>query len=108
MSYNYDASQVGVPYVRASRVLIDYLDNGRLPVAVIEQALVVKLADGNIRELEKINSIKVDLDFAGHGTDPVALVNPSNGAPLGANTNLNTIMVQMLAFIRAKQVELNP
>jgi hypothetical protein len=104
MSMNYDASQVGVPYVRASRILISYPDNNQLPTAVIEQALCVKLADGNVRELEDIKAINVTLDFQSHGSDPIPLVNPTTGAALGADTSLNSVMVQILAVVRAQQV----
>ena len=105
---NYDASQVGVPYVRASRVLIDYPDKNATPRAVIEQVLVVKLADGTIRELEDLNSISITMDLVAHGSDPIPLVSPVNGATLGANTTLNTVMVQILAVIRASQLVQNP
>lgn len=108
MSYNYDASQVGVPYVRASRILIGYPDNNRIPSADIEQTLVVKLADGTIRELEKLPSLNVPLDMLNHGADAIPMVNPADGSPLGANTNLNTAMVHVLAVVRAAQLAQNP
>lgn len=108
MATNYDASQVGVPYVRAGRVLIDYPDKNATPRAVVEQVLVVKLADGTIRELEDLNSLNITMDLVNHGTDPIPLVSPTTGAALGANTNLNTVMVQILAVIRANQIVMNP
>ncbi len=101
---NYDASQVGVPFVRAYRVDISYPDNGVLPSVVIEQALAVKLADGTVRRLENLNPINISIDLANDGNDPIPLVNPENGAALGANTSLNQTFLAILAVIRSKQL----
>lgn len=105
---NYDASKVGVPYTRASRILISYPDNNALPTAVIEQALVVLLADGSVRKIQDQPSLTITLDLKNQGTTPIPLVNPADGASLGANTDLNTVMVQILAVLRANQILLNP
>lgn len=105
MSTNYDPSQIGVPYVRVGRLTIDWPDSvqGAVPTAKIEQTLAVKLADGSIRTLEKMPDVSVQLDFA-KGNDPIPLINPENGVPLGADTCLNQAMLTVLAVIRQHQI----
>lgn len=103
MSANYDSSQVGVPYVRAQRVEIFWPDAGRKPHAVINQSLAVKLADGTVRQLENMAALEVVLDFD-HATDPIPLVNPETGLPLGQNTTLQMAMLNVLAVVREKQI----
>jgi hypothetical protein len=108
MSTNYDSSQVGVPYVRANKITILYPDNGAVPSAQIEQALAVKLLDGTTREIEKLQVLNIEINLDAHGTEAIPLVNPTTGGPLGINTNLNTVMVQILAVVRKHQLEINP
>lgn len=105
---NYDSSQIGVPYVRADKITINWPDHSGTPSATVEQSEAVKLADGSVRNLGVIQSLVVTLDFAAHGSDAIALVNPTTGAPLGQNTNLNMVMLQILAAIRVYQLALNP
>lgn len=101
---NYDASQVGVPYVRAYNIRIAYPDNGAMPSVVIEQGFAVKLADGTVRKLEDIAPINISIDLLNDGDKPIPLVNPENGAPLGADTSLNQTFLAILAVVRAKQL----
>lgn len=103
---NYDPSQVGVPYVRVSRLVIEWPDSAEspMPTAVMEQTLAVKLADGSIRTLEKMQPIGAKLDFT-NGNDPVPLVNPETAQPLGMDTSLNQAMLAVLAVIRKHQIE---
>lgn len=101
---NYDASQVGVPYVRAHRLIISYPDAGQMPTAVVEQSLAVKLADGTVRKLENLADLTINLDFS-QGDAPIPLVSPDNAAPLGADTTLNQAFLAVLAVIRAEQVK---
>lgn len=104
MSYNYDASQVGVPYVRVNKITIDYPDNGGMIQAHIDQTLAVKLADNSVRELQEINSFVINIDLATEGSAAIPIIDPSSGANLGVNTNLNNVMVQILAVIRKHQL----
>lgn len=104
MTANYDASVVGVPYIRGTQVVINWPDQGGMPVGQITQCMAVKLADGTVRNLETIPPLTITLDLTNHGTDAIPLVNPSNGAPLGANTTLNTAMLNVLAVIRQAQI----
>ncbi|MFY7864494.1 hypothetical protein [Roseateles sp.] len=104
MSYNYDASQVGVPYVRAHRIEILYPDAGQLPQAFIEQSLAVKLADGTVRKLEDLPPIRAEFDLANDGLRPIPLVDPSSAAPLGVDTNLRNVMLAILAVVRKQQL----
>ncbi len=103
MSMNYDASQVGVPYVRAQRVEIFWPDAGKKPHAVINQSLAVKLADGTVRQLENLPALEVVLDFD-RATDPIPLVDPDTGLPLGPSTTLQMAMLNVLAVVREKQI----
>lgn len=101
---NYNASQVGVPYVRAYNIRIAYPDNGALPSVVIEQGLAVKLADGTVRKLDDLSPINVSIDLANDGNDPIPLVSPEDGSALGADTSLNQTFLAILAVVRAKQL----
>jgi hypothetical protein len=105
---NYNASQIGVPYVRASRIIINYPDAGVLPSAYVEQSSAIKLADGTIREIDTMNVLKWNIDLVNHGNDPIPLVDPTTGNALGSNTTYNNLMVQLLAAIRAEQLIQNP
>ena len=105
MSTNYDSSQVGVPYVRANKIIIDYSETG-MPEVVVEQALAVKLADGTIREFDQIQSFSLVLNL--QDTTPIPLVDPTTGANLGANTTLGQVMLGILAVIRKNQLTVNP
>lgn len=102
---NYDASQVGVPYVRAHRIVIEYPDAMGIPEATVEQSLAVKLADGSVRKLQDLTPMLIKFDFAGHGGDPVPLVSPEDGSLLGADTTLNMAMLNILAVIRQAQIK---
>lgn len=102
---NYDASQVGVPYVRTHRVIINYPDGGRLPSATIEQCEAVKLADGTVRALGNLPSLDATFDLAEHGTDAIPLVIPENASHLGADTSLNMVMLGILAVVRSEQLK---
>lgn len=101
---NYDASQVGVPYVRTHRIVINYPDNGQMPSVVIEQSLACKMADGSVRKLEDLESIFSSLDLQNDGSDPIPLVSPEDGSPLGPSTSLNMVMLGVLAVVRTKQL----
>lgn len=104
---NYDASQVGVPFIRAYGIRIDYPDNGQPPQVVVEQAMAIKLADGTIRKLDDpVDPLNIAIDLAGDGTTPIPLVNPDTGAPLGPNTTLQGTFLSILAIIRKAQVAL--
>lgn len=100
----YDASQVGVPYVRAHEIEIFYPDNGQLPHAVIHQSLAVKLADGTIRTLETLPKINASFDLVNDGTAPIPLVDPATGQPLGPSTSLQGVMLGILAVVRQQQL----
>jgi hypothetical protein len=105
MAMKYDASVVGVPYVRAQRIIINYPDAGKSPSATIEQSLAVKLLDGTTRQLETIASINVDFDFVANGNAPIPLVFPDTGLPIGPNTTLNNTMLAILAVVRSEQLK---
>lgn len=101
---NYDASQVGVPFIRAYGIRIDYPDNGQQPNVVVEQAMAVKLADGTIRKLDDLDPLNIAIDMVNEGTVPIPLVNPEDNTPLGANTTLQGTFLSILAIIRRAQV----
>lgn len=101
---NYDASQVGVPFLRAYGIRIDYPDGGQPPVVVVDQAMAVKLADGTIRKLEDVTPLNIAIDMVNDATTPIPLVSPDTGALLGANTTLQGTFLSILAVIRKNQL----
>jgi hypothetical protein len=103
MASNYDTSQVGVPYDRGYKITINYPDSGLPPSMEIVQGLAVKLADGSIRKLQELPTISRSIDLANAGNDPIPMVDPATGAPLGQNTTLNMTMLHLLACIRQEQ-----
>ena len=103
MSQNFDASQVGVPFVRAHKIEIHYPDNGQMPWATIYQSLAVKLADGVVRKIEDLPEITRSFDMANDGADAIPLVSPVTGAALGPSTSLNQVMLDLLAVVRQEQ-----
>jgi len=105
MPQNYDSTSVGVPYVRAHRIEIFYPEDSRYPSAIIGQKLAVKLADGSVRSLEDLPSLNVTFDMAADGTTPIALVDPTTGNALGANTTLQQVMLGVLAVVRKEQLK---
>lgn len=103
---NYDSTNVGVPYIRANNIEIQYSANG-IATVTVNQALAVKLADNSVTEIGQIQSISFILDMANNATTPVPLVDPSSGANLGANTTLQQTMLSILAVIRQHQIAQN-
>ena len=99
MPLNYNGSQVGVPYVRYPRIIINY-PPGVLPSVRIDRELAVLLADGSVRALEALDSVTADIDLPNNGDAPVPLVNPSTGESLGADTSLNQTFLAVLAVAR--------
>lgn len=100
---NYDSSAVGVPYVRAQRITIEYPDRGLPPTVRIEQSLAVKMADGSVRELENKGSFSSSFNMAADGSKPIPLVFPDTGLAIGQNTTLNNTMLAILAVVRNEQ-----
>ncbi len=105
MAYNYDSTQVGVPYVRAHKIEIFYPVTNRHPQVVIHQQLAVKLADGSVRPLEDLPTLTTTFDMVIDGATPIPLVDPTSGAPLGPNTTLQNTMLSNLAVIRREQLK---
>ena len=106
MAANFDASQVGVPYIRGTQVVVNWPDGAdrNKPVISVTQCTAVKLADGSVRNLDVLPPLVFTADLTAHGNDPVPIVDPATGAALGPNTTLNSVMVQMLAIIRQQQI----
>ena len=105
MSMNYDATQVGVPFARVSGINIRWPDGaGGIPQAEILQALAVLLKDGTSRHLEALQTLQIPLDLKSHGDDPIAIVHPATGLPLGPMTSLNTAFLHVLAIARHFQI----
>lgn len=105
--YNYDASKVGVPYVRVSKVTIVYPDNSGQPYAQIEQSSAVKLENGEIRDFEKLGTISVPVDMRNKALEMFPMVNVNTGENMGVETNLKTVMLHVLAAIRNFQLQEN-
>lgn len=114
---NYDSSQIGVPYVRAPQINIQYPPpgSGASPYAAIAQTEAVKLADGTSRALGSLPTIEATFDLTDQG--PIALVDPDTGAALSpatcaalgqlvasGNVNLPLVMLCLLAVVRREQL----
>lgn len=104
MPTNYNPSQVGVPYVRAHKITINYPDNNLLPTVKIEQSLAVKLLDGTPRHIENLPPLDRQIDLPNAGNDPIPMVDPETGDPIGQNTSLNLVMLHILAVLRQEQL----
>lgn len=100
---NFDSSAVGVPYVRAHRIVIHYPEPGsnNTPWARIEQSEAVKLADGTVRRLSDIETLERQFDM--NDLTPIPLVHPETGAPLGQSVTLQQVMLSILAVVRHEQ-----
>lgn len=104
MAKNYDPSTVGVPYVRASRIIIVWPDRNGIPSVEIEQACAVKLLDQTVRKIEEIKAINASVDLATHGNDQIPMIDPETGAQTGEHTTMNQVMLQILAAVRYIQI----
>lgn len=104
--FNYDASQVGVPYVRVDNLVIQYPKSG-LPFVTLEQTKCVKLSDGTIAQIDVMPSISFPVDLIANANTPIPIVNPANGAALGPSTTLQGTMLSILAIVRQQQLLLN-
>ena len=104
MSANYNASQVGVPYVRVSRIVIGYPDSsGGLPSATLTQSMAVKMADGSTLHIGDMPSITTEFDLVANGMNPIPVVDQTTGAPTGATTSLDNAFGEILAVVRSIQ-----
>lgn len=104
MTMNYNASQVGAPYVRVNNITITYPPGGQARVG-FSQVLAIKAADGTVYELQQLAPISADLDLAAHGTDPIPLVSPEDGSSLGSDTTLQQVFLAILAVVRQIQLQ---
>ena len=106
MATNYNpSSPVGVPYVRAHRVTIEWPDRGLVPWFVIEQSLAVRLADDSIRQIEVLPTLRGTMDLANDGDDAIQVVHPETGAEItGMTTSLNQAFLAVLAVVRQAQI----
>ena len=99
---NYDSSQVGVPYIRVSNITIQYPTSGITRVT-LEQETAVKLADNSIAVLNPIQSLSFTLDMEKDSQLDIPLIDPESGKELGSSTNLQQVMLGILAVIRPRQ-----
>ena len=106
MSTNYNSTAVGVPYIRACNITIQYPDSG-IPTITIEQEKAVKLADNSIVRIGSIPSIEFSLNIADNTTQ-IPLVDPTSGSNIGLNTTTQMTMLAVLAIIRQQQLLQNP
>ena len=99
---NYDASKIGVPYARVDRITIYYPTQAN-PSVGIAQIMAMKAQDGTIYEVARLPELTAVFDFALNAVTPIPLVHPDTGAPLGADTNLQTVFLNILAVVRQLQ-----
>jgi hypothetical protein len=105
MPRNYDSSAVGVPYVRVPLIEIKYPEPHTAHVRVLEVE-AVKLADGSIRELRQLGQIEWHIGPGDMGK-VAQIPHPDTGAPTGATTTNQQLMLGLLAAIRAQQLLLD-
>lgn len=104
MPVNFDASQVGRPYVRVPSIQIRYPEPLHASVTFQEVEAVV-LQDGTVRQIgelgERSFSVKPsDMD------DILQLQDPTTGAAIpGATMTVQQLMLGMLAMIRREQTK---
>jgi hypothetical protein len=104
VNYN-PSSPVGVPYVRAHKVTINWPDRGLVPTFAIEQSLAVRLTDESIRQIELLPTLHGTMDLANDGDDAIQVVHPDTGVEIpGMTTSLNQAFLAVLAVVRQAQV----
>ena len=106
MVANYDASQVGVPYIRIPEVGIVYTVEGKAIVTAF-QDLAVKLLDNSLVVIKQLPPLSFTIDLATQGSDTVPLVSPATGEALGPTVSNNMIMLSILAALRVAQLAQN-
>lgn len=102
MAYNYDSTNVGVPFVRAQCIVINYPVTQQVRVE-IHQSEAIKLADNTVRELDQLPKIITGLNLA--DATPIPLVDVVTGAPLGPSVTMGQVMLSILAVVRKLQNE---
>jgi len=113
MSTNYNSSVVGTPYVRVSNIQIQYPENG-LPTVTCTQELAIVDVSSVVRPLGTFQSLQWNPDMINNATTPINLVDPTTGANMldgsgnPITTNLQEIMLGILAAIRQQQLISNP
>lgn len=99
MTMNYNASQVGVPYVRVNNISITYPTQGN-PVVGLNQTLAIKGADDTIYEIGQLETLRAEIDLVADGTTPIPLVSPEDASFLGTDTTLQQTFLAILAVVR--------
>lgn len=94
---NYDATKIGVPFTRLSRLFIAIRPDGSISLN-IEQDEAVKLADSTIRALGNLPATQVTFD-AKTDTEPFPLFDANTGAQMG-ETNLASVLLALVALAR--------
>lgn len=94
---NYDATKIGVPFTRLSRLFIAISPDGSIKLN-IEQDEAVKLVDGSIRPLGEWPATFVTFD-AKTDTETFPLFDASTGAQVG-ETNLASVLIALVALAR--------
>jgi hypothetical protein len=120
MTTNYDASQPGVPYVRASRIDINYPPASEgMPYARIEQREAVVLADLSVRQLGPLPTLEATFNLTDQtllplvdpetgGALPAPVISALSGMVASGNVNLQFVMLCLLAVVRREQIAQQP
>jgi hypothetical protein len=104
--FNYNSTQVGVPYVRVSEFNVAY-DLHFVATLTAKQDEAVKLADGTIRVIGELPTISFTVDMKTDGAITYPCVDPITGTALGFNASNNQLMLFVLAAIRSQQLAQN-
>jgi hypothetical protein len=103
MANNYDASQVGVPYVRIPSFTLDYPSPGNARVEA-QEVSAVKLANGEVKVIDKIGVLAFRIQ-SHQLAETFPLINPDTGANLGASMSYQQLMIGITSALRKAQIE---
>jgi len=105
MAKNYDASQVGVEYVRVPAFTVDYPTPGNARVEA-QEVLAIKTAGGAIKVTERFSTPLAFRIQEHQMTETFPLINPETGAALPGNPTMTygQLMVGITSAIRKAQI----
>jgi len=101
---NYNSSQAGVPYVRVSKIIIEYPEPYKAVVTCTEVE-AVKLADNSVRKLVDLGELRFEVN-PNQMADVLNVVNPDDGSVIPDTTvTKQQVMLGILAVIRDAQTK---
>ena len=98
---NFNTTQIGVPYKRVNRIVIEYAAPFTARVTFTEQEFV-PLVDGSHRSVGNENERSFEVNPE-NMADTLPVTDVETGAPLGIETDYGHVMLGIVAAIRAHQ-----